>query len=240
MKKKFIKITNWKKYFVEFLMLFLAVFLGFFADSLRDKSTEKTIEKTYIKSLIQDIETDKNQIQQVISNNKIRKSYIDSLSRICYNYKFDESENKKIYRYLPIILMRPDFYNPNELTMTQLKNSGGMRLISNKNATREIWKYDLQEKKLKNQQQYYEKYHNKSIDLVTKIFDLKEVYNKDTLIYNKGRFQILKKDKNSLTEFANTVKMYGGIVEYYNRLLEETEKQADSLVIKVKYEYKIQ
>lgn len=56
--------------------------------------------------------------------------------------------------------------------MLQLKNAGGMRLIRNKEVAREILKYDLQGKKLVNQQRYYENYQNKTISLGLKIFSL--------------------------------------------------------------------
>ena len=53
-------------------------------------------------------------------------------------------------------------------------------------------------------------------------------------------FKLNKNDKSILTEFGNTVDMYGGIVEYYTLLLEETSAQADTLILKLNKEYNIQ
>ena len=53
-------------------------------------------------------------------------------------------------------------------------------------------------------------------------------------------FKLIRDDKLLLTEFANVVDLYSGIVNYYNDLLKETEIQADSLIMKLKKEYNIE
>jgi len=246
-KTQFIKNKNWKKYLLEFFMLFLAVFLGFFADNLRDKSSEKSKEREYIHSLIEDVVLEKINIQKVISYNKTRKTRLDSLSKFCYNYSLENIDDRKLYYHYPFsILQRPDFLSANELTMTQLKNAGGMRLIKNKNAIKEILLYDMQQKKLEDQQKYYENYHKNSINLGLKIFNHQKVRHmvsliktKDTINLKATNFKLIQNDQNLLTEFGNVVDMYGGIVAYYNMLLEEKNNQADSLILKLKKEYKI-
>ncbi len=238
---------NWKKYVLEFLMLFLAVFLGFFADNYRDKISEKSREKEYIRSLIEDVKTDKVNLNIVIKNNISRKSYLDTLSKICFNFDPKDNNNQKLYRFYPIVMTRPDFFIPNELTMLQLKNAGGMRLIHNKTTIKEILRYDLQKTLVSNQQKYYENYHNNAINLGLKIFNHKQVreridlyQRKDTLKLKTLEYELIQTDKKIITQFGNEVDMYGGIVDYYKRLLEETNKQADSLIVKLKEEYKIE
>ena len=238
---------SWKRYFIEFLMLFFAVFLGFFADNLRDTFSENKKENGYITSLIEDVKIDKINIQKAIQMNEMRKGKLDTLSNLCYNYNFKTSNVRELYKYFNIITLRPDFLTPNELTMLQLKNAGGMRLIRNKEVAREILKYDLQDKKLVNQQRYYENYQNKTISLGLKIFSLhpfqiiESTYKKTGKVeLDSIKFDLIQNDKLLLTEFANVTNMYGGIVSYYNILLKETDKQADSLIMKLKKEYKIE
>ena len=238
---------SWKRYFIEFLMLFFAVFLGFFADNLRDTFSENKKENGYITSLIEDVKIDKINIQKAIQMNEMRKGKLDTLSNLCYNYNFKTSNVRELYKYFNIITLRPDFLTPNELTMLQLKNAGGMRLIRNKEVAREILKYDLQDKKLVNQQRYYENYQNKTISLGLKIFSLhpfqiiESTYKKTGKVeLDSIKFDLIQNDKLLLTEFANVTNMYGGIVNYYNILLKETDKQADSLIMKLKKEYKIE
>lgn len=130
--------VNWKKYIIEFSLLFLAVFLGFFADNYREKLSEKSKEKKYISTLIKDVETDKNNLDLTIKNNNYRKTVLDSLSTLCYAFDKESDMYKELYRLYPIIMRKPDFFIPNELTMAQLKNAGGMRLINNEKAVKAI------------------------------------------------------------------------------------------------------
>ncbi len=238
---------NWRKYLLEFLMLFLAVFLGFFADNLRDDFSKNEKENRYILSLIRDVEIDKKNIKEAIQMNEMRIGKLDTLSSLCYNYTTKIKNDRELYHYYRIVTLRPDFLTPNEITMLQLKNAGGMSLIENKEVVREILQYDLQEKKLSNQQKYYENYQNKTINLGLQIFShqpfqvLESNYKKTGKVeFNLVRFKLIKNDQLSLTEFANFVNMYSGIVNYYNMLLRETDKQADSLIIKLKKEYTIE
>ena len=240
-------LQDWKKYLIEFLMLFLAVFLGFIADSYRDKISEKSREKEYIKALVEDVKTDKVIISKVIQNNIARKSYLDELAKMCFNFNSDTTNMVKLYRHYPIVITRPDFFVPNELTMLQLKNAGGMRLIQSRKAIKAILKYDLQKTLLVNQQKYYESYHNKAIDVGLKIFNhqkLREMFDlyktNDTLKLTTLSYELIRTDKETLTQFGNEVDMYGGIVDYYKILLEKTNAEADSLILTLKREYKME
>ena len=73
-----------------------------------------------------------------------RNSFLDSLSSYCFSFDREGISTKKLYSFYPIVLQRPDFFIPNDLTMIQLKNAGGMRLINIQRVVEEILKYDLQ------------------------------------------------------------------------------------------------
>ena len=241
------KVKSWKRYFLDFLMLFLAVFLGFFADNIRDQFTEQKKEKEYISSLLEDVKTDQKNIQIAIQANDHRKSMLDSLSQLCFNYEDKKSNLIEFYRYYIVILNRPDFFTPNELTIQQLKNAGGMRLIKDKEVVQEIFKYDLNHKKLLDQQKYYVKYQNNCINLGMKIVSsqplqkMKANYKKTgKMVLDVSTLKLVQKDPLILTEFANIVSMYGGIVEYYNMLLKETIQQSESLISKLESAYQIE
>ncbi len=239
-------MKGFRKYFLEFLMLFLAVFLGFIADNFRDRITEKSREKEYVRSLVDDVQIDKIIIGDVIKNNTMRMAYLDTLSDVCFNYNPKIKDYKVLYKYYPIVIVRPDFFIPSEFTMLQLKNAGGMRTIRNKTAVRAILKYELQKAMIFNQQKYYENYQNSAIQVGVKIFNHKSVVgaiymqrNKDTLNLKDLSFNLIRTDKEIISQFGNEVIMYKGIVDYYNKLLEETNKQADTLILKLKQAYRI-
>lgn len=237
----------WKKRFIEFLMLFLAVTLGFFADNIRDSFSNRNQEKEYITSMIEDAKNDKINIKKAIHNNEIRKKMLDSLSKFCYYYNpAEDSIHYKLYQYYQVVLLRPDFLNFSELTLQQLKNAGGMRLIKNKKAIDEIIRYDLAEKQLEDQQKYYENYQNKAIASGMKIFN-HQLYEEAKSYYEKGEknpfskinLTLLSDDDKELKEFGNHSNMYSGIVEYYKMLLENVDARADTLINVLEEEYKL-
>lgn len=235
-----VKTKNWKGYFLEFMMLFLAVSLGFMADNIRESISEENKEKEYIQSMIEDVEEDEVNIREVIRINNQRTSYLDSLLSKCFNYNFTETEKIELNKYFSQVLMHPEFIAPTDLTMQQLKNAGGMRLIKSKKAINEIIRYDSKLKKIANQQLYYENYQNKAIDIGTEIFNLQKLIislrtpNKRV---TPDDFELINNDKLKLQELGNNVAMYKGIIEYYVVLLKETGHQGKILIQTLESEY---
>jgi len=237
------KSKNWKGYFVEFIMLFLAVSLGFMADNFREKLSERTKENEYIQSMIEDVEEDRINIKEVISINSERISKLNSFLNKCFNYSGTNEEKIELNKYFTQVLVHPEFIAPTELTMQQLKNAGGMRLIKSKEAINEIIRYDSKLKKIANQQVYYENYQNKAIDIGTKIFNLQKLISAIRSQNNNLKaedFELITVDKLKLKELGNSVSMYSGIIEYYVILLKEMDKQGEVLIQTLKSKYKLE
>jgi len=237
-----LKRKGWKGYFLEFLMLFLAVTLGFMADNFREKRSERNKEKGYIRSMIEDVEEDRANIKEVVNINTQRVNALDSLLIKCFDFRGTQKEIVALNQYFVQVLIHPEFLAPAELTMQQLKNAGGMRLIKSKKSINEIIRYDTKLKKIANQQLYYENYQNKAIEKGTTIFDIHKLLltirnpnNKITPDY----FELINKDKADLKVFGNNVVMYKGIIEYYVKLLEEIDQQGDVLIKTLRSEYKL-
>lgn len=236
------KKRSWKRYFLEFLMLFLAVSLGFMADNFREKISDKNKEKDYIRSMIEDAAEDRVNIKQVIQVNVERISALDSLLLKCFDFKGTERETFELNQYFLQVIMHPEFFAPAELTMQQLKNAGGMRLIKSKNSINAIIRYDSKLKKIANQQLYYENYQNKAIDKATKIFNIQRllyVIRNPNIDIKSNYFELLDDDKLALEIFGNSVAMYKGIIEYYVVLLHEMDKHGEILIQTLEREYKL-
>ena len=233
---------SWKGYFLEFLMLFLAVTLGFMADNFREKSSERAKEKEYIQSMIEDVNEDRINAQEVIEVNTKRVEALDSLLNKSFNFNGTEKEMLELNRYFVQVLIHPEFLTPAELTMQQLKNAGGMRLIKSKKSINEILRYDTKLKKISNQQLYYENYQNKAIASGVKIFNIHElltsIRSNDSNII-PDRFTLLETDPLFIKTFGNDVAMYKGIIEYYIMLLTELNEQGEVLIGTLKKEYRI-
>ena len=134
---------KWTHYFWEFLMLFLAVFCGFLAEYQLEHKIEKNRERQFINSLVNDIKADTARLNILIINRTARESRLDSLG-LLLNRPFPENYTKEIY-FFAVTAARTNTirFIPNDGTIQQLKNSGGMRLIRKHNVADSIAKYDV-------------------------------------------------------------------------------------------------
>ena len=130
---------NWKNYFWEFLMLFLAVFCGFLAEYQLEHVIENSREKQFIKSYIEDLKTDTAAINRNLIYQKSRKEQLDSMMNFLETQTIKGNEGE--FYYLGRILIRTRRFQPSDRTITQLKNSGALRLIRNEQAADSIISY---------------------------------------------------------------------------------------------------
>ena len=130
---------NWTHYFWEFLMLFLAVFCGFLAEYQLEHKIEKSREKQYIKSFVEDLEADTLQLETAISNCLSSVNRADSLIVVLGGLDRDKMAGE-IYYFLRL-LHRSAVFSVNDRTMVQLRNAGGMRLVSNKSVSDSMVSY---------------------------------------------------------------------------------------------------
>ncbi len=158
---------KWKEYLFQFLMLFLAVFCGFLAEYQLEQTIERHREKDYIKSFVEDLQTDLRQLARVIPSLKEKKLRLDSL-----NYDLHNSQaNTATLYYYARQSTRPVSFSASDRTIIQLKNSGGFRLITNKQSADSIMAYEG----LLNGYQYFLMRENDEIQhllpLLSKLFD---------------------------------------------------------------------
>ena len=131
---------KWTEYLWEFLMLFLAVFCGFLAENQREHMVEHQREKQYMSTMLEDLKADIPLIDSTIINWEIINKSIDTVTN-AITFPLNNIDFPKIYRHL-----NPAFniwsFRYNDRTITQLKNSGGFRLIRNKKVANKIIAYD--------------------------------------------------------------------------------------------------
>jgi hypothetical protein len=121
---------KWTHYFWEFLMLFLAVFCGFFAEYMLEHKIEKEREKQYIKSFAEDLAADISDLDGHIANCKANIDVADSLILLLEHPEKEKYAGDIYYFFRFIHRSRP--FTSNDKTIVQLRNAGGMRLVSNK------------------------------------------------------------------------------------------------------------
>ncbi len=130
---------KWTDYFWEFLMLFLAVFCGFLAEYQLEHVIERNREKEFIQTFIEDLKTDTTAIRRNIIFRKKKMEQMDSLMLLLSNQKIKGYE-KDLY-YFGRILIRTSRFQSNDRTITQLKNSGSLRLIRSEQVADSIMSY---------------------------------------------------------------------------------------------------
>lgn len=130
---------KWKEYLFQFLMLFLAVFCGFLAEYQLEHTIEHSREKQYIKSFAEDLRADSIYLENRIRFVNLRMNMHDSL--IVLLNAADKNKNANDIYYFVRSISRHFPFTVNDRTIVQLRNAGGMRLITKKEASDSIVDY---------------------------------------------------------------------------------------------------
>ena len=124
---------KWTHYFWEFLMLFLAVFCGFLAEYQLEHKIERDRGKQYIISFYEDLKYDTSHLTAVIKNYKGKVKDLNIISK-CYDSVLAKSSCKSCLNTLYTGSRGFFELRTSDRTMQQLKNAGGLRLLSSVDA----------------------------------------------------------------------------------------------------------
>ena len=130
---------KWAHYFWEFLMLFLAVFCGFLAEYQLEHKIEKDREKQYIKSLLEDLHEDTAVLTITIQEYDGHIKRNDTLIKLLTGA--DIKDHGTDLYYLGRRASRSVRPALHDLTIQQMKSSGGFRLIRNQKVSKAIIEY---------------------------------------------------------------------------------------------------
>jgi hypothetical protein len=239
---------KWKEYITEFLMLFLAVSLGFFAENLREHQVEKEREIKFLQNIHQDLQKDIKEIDTTIAYMDQKQLLADTL----FTKIKDQTINQNLpefYYFVKNLSFRHLFENSDN-GFTQLKSSGGLRLIENNEIIEKIQDYTTNLARTMSLQDLNEtvglSYNNK----VAKMLDVVTVVEMNESQYvpakgstnNHSRFllpenprPLLINQKEDLNELYNTVFNIINRNKYFKKRLQEIKKYAnelDGLIIK--------
>ena len=164
---------KWTHYIWEFLMLFLAVFCGFLAENQREHFVETRREKQFIISLMKDMQMDTSWLNSVTLSKTRRILNLDSGLFSLTNVESDELP-ANIYLNLRRSTNNLFFY-PHNGTITQLRNSGGMRLIRDRKTVELIELYNRQLSRQESRQDLTKDYLRDFILLLNKLVSGKDV-----------------------------------------------------------------
>jgi hypothetical protein len=220
---------KFKDYIFEFLMLFLAITGGFFMENMRESYMERHKEKEYIGSLINDIKNDTANIQMRIKYNQRQIKGIDSLIRLLEN-PIPKINLQKLYEYTATYLNQYMGFTPQDVTITQLKNSGGLRLIEKKSVADNIVNYyttiDYFHER---NEKYNEQFGHDIIKLEMEFLDFNALVTNKWKLYNTTKIK----------EFQNRAIVFNSCINWDNHWLNDVYNQGSALLKYLKKEYKI-
>src|SRR6188768_2902823 len=233
---------KWHHYFFEFLMLFLAVFAGFLAENWREHIVERKREKEYIRSMIEDLNRDTT----VLANdNSIRKQAVlmyNSVITLLNKKNRSQFEQQRIYYLIRLGLRLSPFPILNDRTYEQMKSSGNLRLIHEKEISDKITHYYFNIKEFSyNTDQTLSRLQS-LIEIQGKVFDgavFQEMINTENFEINQpgGSPALITEDKQTLNELSVRIHYVLSIILYSRNFVSGLEKEASQLIETLKKEY---
>ena len=233
---------KWTHYFFEFLMLFLAVFAGFLAENWREHIVERKREKEYIRSMIEDLNRDTTVLAL---DNSIRKQAVlmyDSVITLLNKKNRSQFEQQRIYYLIRMGLRLSPFPILNDRTYEQMKSSGNLRLIHEKEISDKITHYYFNIKEFSyNTDQTLSRLQS-LIEIQGKVFDgavFQEMINTENFEINQpgGSPALITEDKQTLNELSVGIHYVLSIILYSRNFVSGLEKEASQLIETLKKEY---
>jgi hypothetical protein len=228
-----------KGYLLEGFMIFIAVIMGFFAESIREKINENHIEKQYIKSLVNNLQQDKAALTFTIEDNRKKIKGLDSLLLLS-SKKMDVQNKLLLYNCSENYITFYSRFSSNDVTMMQLKNSGGLQYIKHAHAADSIAKYDQVIRSIYAAEVPYSKAINDATDAMCELIIIP--INSDTSFFKNGNFSnkdlpLINNDSQKLKIFFNKISLEKGWTQNYINNLQEILPYTIRLIEFLKKEY---
>lgn len=130
--KKPSKPSPWGNYFKEFLMIFLAISLGFFVENLREDMAEKDLERDLMEEVVENLAFDTLRYHNNYAFNTMVLANMDSLRDELKKAFYGKPNPTRLNHFA---FQATDLHSIALLStnaITELRNSGALRLIRNK------------------------------------------------------------------------------------------------------------
>jgi len=216
----------------EFLMLFLAVFCGFLAEYYLEQTIEHHREKQFMRSLVEDLTLDTTELKQRILQADDTRKYSDSAISFLNSYKPSSRIPAHFGNQLIAAQQRLRLINTDR-TSTQLKNSGGMRLIINKKVIDHILAYWKQVEESQSSLDRYLAIRNAGRDLTFKLFRINISYPESLGVRDTAALDVIDNDPKKWHELTNLIAISRQIAkgEHLTNLQRQNELAIDLIKI---------
>ncbi|HEY4325305.1 MAG TPA: hypothetical protein VGN20_15005 [Mucilaginibacter sp.] len=228
---------RFKEYLLEFIMIFLAVTMGFIAENIREHVSDSSKENEYIAGMIKNLEVDTAEITKTIGRNTLQLSGIDSLRSISKD-KLDQIQvQDSLYRLTNKYLFNVNVFQNDDVTLSQLRNSGGYRFIRNTRVLDSIEVYEKNLNVLNVQFNYLLASFTKAIDMSGSLFDL----NADHKFQSAPTSTpiLISNNKEKIFDFYNKCYLISVSLRGYNQMLKGHLTYSTRLIAYLQKEYDI-
>ncbi|MCB0472430.1 MAG: hypothetical protein KDC56_05150 [Flavobacteriaceae bacterium] len=227
------KGKGFKYYLFEFFMLFLAVFCGFLAENIREHQVEKTSERQYIYSLVQDIKNDSRLLHTIDMTWEKSYNAADSLRKFLAGPEI-YTESYHAFNLWNWATGFDDFV-PNDGTIQQLLNSGGLRLLRKKSVVDSIMAYQrIIELIMALQKHMSERQIDDKIKY--ELFDAVGLFNAK----QKDNIPLLNKDRNVVNQAFGYINRWVTNFYWLRIYAKNIKERGAGMLVVIKKEYNIQ
>lgn len=214
-------------------MIFLAVSMGFIAENIREKISDRAKEKEYIKGFIANLKRDTSSLREYIASNQIKLKGIDSLITLS---KQDISilSNRRLFYVWNRYMLSVAFFKNDDVTLSQLRNAGGYRLLQKDSVADKIAAYDQGNIRIYEQEETYNKSLYYALETTFELIDM-TAYG-DTAYFKRGiptgkELPPILNDPKKIKEFFNKAYFARQIIRTYtNHFLTKHLKNATELI----------
>lgn len=232
-----------KEYLMEGLFIFIAVSLGFIADNIREHFSNKKIEKRNMELIADNLRGDIENIKENIRYNEEKVKILDTLISYkgiknvdsLYSQRFSYLVTKSIYN--------PTFFS-NTAAIDQMKFSGSLRLVKNKEILSGIYKYESMNEHIATNREGINDDDDRLVENISTFLDMQNLAKSrgihfletNQIISNK---QLLNNQQN-IYKFFNQAIMRKSILEIiWLPQMRKQQKNAEELVKLLEQEYDI-
>ena len=233
-----IQKKSFKEYFFEFVMIFLAVTLGFIAENIREYNDDKGKEKVYMENVLDDLKADTTIYNSYAKNNKILFESIDTLIQLIKSPELKQHVGKLAYAARMILPKYKALYITDR-TYEQMKSSGDLRLISNKQVANGISSYYYSVIDLKKYNDAAFTWGSDFGNEMGKIFDAELLLKIIKLNEEQSAApnDLLTDDRTTLNELATSAQYLYGAFLLAEKIGNERNIAAQNLIGLIKKEY---
>jgi hypothetical protein len=231
---------SWTGYLLDFFMLFLAVFLGSVAENIREHHIDKEKEKVYMQNVLDDLKADTAIYHHFIENNKNLFALIETLISVIKSPQIKQRVPELAYTARMILPSYKALYITDR-TYEQMKSSGDLRLISDKQVASDISSYYYSVIDLK-------KYNDAAFTWgsdygreMGKVFDASLLLNivKQNNEQPAGAADLLTQDRMTLNELATSAQYLYGAFLLAEKICNKRNIAAGELIELIKKAYDV-